>query len=230
MPRLRQLHKDPVMVSFSKRIDRYRWDYHRAISLLESVSIVASIVEHCSSIKNDLRVLPEDRHFIENIRAYNQIVSMTSLGAHVDKSVNIGRGPYVFKISVQLYQSISSLCPEEGESPRILQLYIYDTDNEVDNRMNHFGGENSSLRKDIVEGLIELLDTHNALVRLFRTTREKFADTHVPNFHVRLYNVVGAHEYELQTGDMLGVIVFEPGPETDMDYDIVIEKKKSPFT
>nr|GEW04594.1 DNA helicase [Tanacetum cinerariifolium] len=86
-------------------------------------------------------------------------------------------------------------------------------------------GENSYLRKDIVEGLIELLDTHNALVQFFRTAREKLANTHVPNFQVRLYNVVGAYEYELPTGDMLGAIVYEPGPETQMDYDIVIEER-----
>ncbi|GKG13810.1 hypothetical protein Tco_0350770 [Tanacetum coccineum] len=91
--------------------------------------------------------------------------------------------------------------------------------------MSHFGGENSDLRRDIVEGLIDLLDNHNALVQLFRTVREKLADTHIPNFKVRLYNVVGAHEYELPTGDMLGAIVYEAGPDTEMDYDIVLEER-----
>ncbi|GKE62546.1 DNA helicase, partial [Tanacetum coccineum] len=172
-----------------------------------------------------IKLLLQDRHFMENIRAYNQMFSMTSLGAHIDDSVNNGRGTYVFKISGQLYHWLGSLCPAEGEPPRFLQLYIYDTDNEVDNRMSHFGGQNSELRRDIVEGLIDMLDTHNALVHLFRTAREKLADTHIPNFKVRLYNVVGAREYELPTGDMLGAIVYEPGPETDMDYDIVIEER-----
>ncbi|GJY45173.1 DNA helicase [Tanacetum coccineum] len=172
-----------------------------------------------------IKLLLQDRHFMENIRAYNQMFSMTSLGANIDESINIGRGPYVFKISGQLYHWIGSLCPEEGQPPRFLQLYVYDTDNEVDNRMNHFGGQNSNLRRDIVEGLIELLDTHNALVQLFRTAREKLADTDIPNFQVRLYNVVGAHEYELPTGDTLGAIVYEPGPETQMDYDIIIEER-----
>nr|GEV79029.1 helitron helicase-like domain-containing protein [Tanacetum cinerariifolium] len=113
----------------------------------------------------------------------------------------------------------------QGEPPRFLQLYIYDTDNEVDNRMSHFGGDNSILRRDIVEGLIDMLDTHNALLQLFRTTHEKYEDIHVPNFKVRLYNVIGAREYELPTGDMLGAIVYEPGPEFDMDYDIVLEER-----
>ncbi|GJZ62898.1 hypothetical protein Tco_0619319 [Tanacetum coccineum] len=86
-------------------------------------------------------------------------------------------------------------------------------------------GENSVLRRDIVKGLIDLLDTHNALVQLFRMAREKFEDTHIPNFKVCLYNVVGAQEYELPTGDMLGAIVYETGPEADMDYDIVWEER-----
>ncbi|GJS88090.1 DNA helicase [Tanacetum coccineum] len=172
-----------------------------------------------------IKLLLEDRHFLENIRAYNQMFSMTSLGAHIDESINNGRGPYVFKISGQLYHWIGSLCPAEGEPPRFLQLYIYDTDNEVDNRMSHFGGNNSTLRRDIVEGLIDMLDTHNALVQLFRTVCEKYEDIHVPNFKVRLYNVVGAREYKLPTGDMLGAIVYEPGPESDMDYDIVLEER-----
>nr|GEY05878.1 helitron helicase-like domain-containing protein [Tanacetum cinerariifolium] len=66
---------------------------------------------------------------------------------------------------------------------------------------------------------------HNALVKLFRTTREKIQDNHVPNFQVRLYSVIGAQEYELPTRDMLGAIVYEVGPENDMDYDIMLEER-----
>ncbi|GKF93369.1 hypothetical protein Tco_0280088, partial [Tanacetum coccineum] len=66
--------------------------------------------------------------------------AMTSFGAKVDDSVNKGRGPYVFKVSGQIYHWIGSLCPEEGHDPRFLQLYIYDTQDEVANRMQNFGG------------------------------------------------------------------------------------------
>ncbi|GJV99432.1 DNA helicase [Tanacetum coccineum] len=98
-------------------------------------------------------------------------------------------------------------------------------DNEVNNRLSHYGEDNNTLCRDIVEGLIDLLDSHNALVQLFRTACEKFQDAHVPNFKVRLYNVVGVKEYELPTGDMLGAIVYETGPKSDMDYDIVLEER-----
>nr|GEU53686.1 DNA helicase [Tanacetum cinerariifolium] len=75
-------------------------------------------------------------------------------GARVDDSINVGRGPYVFKISCQLYHWLGSLCPAEGDPPRFLKLYVYDTENKVDNRMAHFGGDNSGLRRDIVEGWV----------------------------------------------------------------------------
>ncbi|GJS36348.1 DNA helicase [Tanacetum coccineum] len=79
-----------------------------------------------------------NKHFMENIRAYNQMFAMTSFGAKIDESINAGRGPYVFKVSDQIYHWIGSLCPPPEEAPRFLQLYIYDTDNEVENRMRHF--------------------------------------------------------------------------------------------
>ncbi|GJZ20343.1 DNA helicase [Tanacetum coccineum] len=121
-----------------------------------------------------IKLLLQDRHFLENIRAYNQMFSMALLGAQIDESINNGRGPYVFKISGQLYHWIGSLCAAEG---------------------------------------------------LFRTAREKFQDAHIPNFKVWLCNVIGAREYELPTGDMLGAIVYETGPKSDMDYYIVLEER-----
>ncbi|GKD06430.1 DNA helicase [Tanacetum coccineum] len=94
-----------------------------------------------------------------------------------------------------------SLCPadgKDGEPPRFLQLYIYDTDNEVDNRLTHFGGDNNVLRRDIVEGLIDLLDSCIMSLVLGNTN---------------------------SLGDMLGAIVYEAGPENDMDYDIMLEER-----
>ena len=105
-----------------------------------------------------------NRHFMENIRAYNQIFAMTSFCAEIDNSINMGRGPYVFKISGQLYHRIGSLCPAPDKRPQFLQLYIYDTQNEVANHLQHFQRSGQGLRPDIVENLIELLDEHNELV------------------------------------------------------------------
>ena len=97
-----------------------------------------------------IKQLFDDLHFMENIRAYNQMFAMTSLGAEIDKSVNVGRGPYVFKISGQLYHWIGGMCPEQGKRPKFLQLYIYDTNTEVDNRLENMHRNGEGLRREIV--------------------------------------------------------------------------------
>ena len=91
-----------------------------------------------------------DADFMHNIRAYNQMFAMTSFGANVDNTVNQGRGPYVFKVSGQIYHSIGSLCPTGDAKPCFLQLYIYDTENEVQNRMSHFEGAGKSINKSFL--------------------------------------------------------------------------------
>nr|GEW35789.1 helitron helicase-like domain-containing protein [Tanacetum cinerariifolium] len=60
------------------------------------------------------------------------------------------------------------------------------------------------------------------------TTREKLFDSEVPPFKVRLFNIVGAREYELPTGDTLGAIMYESGPDAAMDFDIIIEQRTGP--
>ncbi|GJX97177.1 DNA helicase [Tanacetum coccineum] len=173
--------------------------------------------------------LLENKYFMENIRAYNQMFSMTSFGAKVYDSINRGRYPYVFKVSGQIYHWIGSLCPPPGESSRFLQLYIYDTDHEVENRLRHFGGiDDSDLDPDIVEGLIHFLDAHNQLVQLFRTSRDKCGDIHVPEFKIRLYNAEGARGYELSTSNTLGAVVFDNGVTSSTDFDIIIQEKDGP--
>ncbi|GKD89703.1 hypothetical protein Tco_1365210, partial [Tanacetum coccineum] len=168
-------------------------------------------------------------HFMENIRAYNQMFAMTSFGAKVDESVNRGMGPYVFKISGQIYHWIGSLCPEDGDHPRFLQMYIYDTDNEVNNRMRHFGGLDApGLNPEIVEGLIHVFGEHNGLVRLFRTARDRCNAGEIPGFKIRLYNLGGVRGYELPTSDVLGAIVFEDGPRSRTDFDVIIEFRGGP--
>lgn len=95
-----------------------------------------------------IRQLFTDRHFMENIKAYNFMFSIISLRAQVDNSVKRGRGPYVFKISGQSYHWIGGLCQPENCDPRFLQLYVFDTQNEVDNRLQPFdsGVEHCALK------------------------------------------------------------------------------------
>ncbi|GKE32203.1 hypothetical protein Tco_1451525 [Tanacetum coccineum] len=109
---------------------------------------------------NEVKELFRDKGFQENIRAYNQMFAMTSFGACIDDSVNKRRGPYVFKISGQIYHWIGSLCPEPGNPPH----------------------NSSQLDPEIVSSFISVLDEHNELVRLFRTARDRIEASAIPDF------------------------------------------------
>ncbi|KAI9083958.1 hypothetical protein K1719_034216 [Acacia pycnantha] len=76
------------------------------------------------------------RNFYENIRQYNNVFSFTSMGGKIDHSKNTGGGPYSFVMSGMNYHNIGSLLPPEGSRPVYSQLYIFDTENEVSNRIS----------------------------------------------------------------------------------------------
>jgi hypothetical protein len=81
--------------------------------------------------KNDRK----SRFFLENIRSFNSMFAFTSMGGEIDKTKNKGRSPPVFVLNGENYHQIGSLIPKPGHQPKFAQLYIYDTDNELKNRM-----------------------------------------------------------------------------------------------
>lgn len=85
--------------------------------------------------------LLENKHamskkFIEQIRAYNMMFSFTSMGGKIDYSINRGAGPYTFRLSGQNLHKIGTLLPTEGCPPKFSQLYIFEPNEEIENRKN----------------------------------------------------------------------------------------------
>lgn len=76
--------------------------------------------------------------FMRLIRQYNSLFAFTSIGANIDRSINTGHGPYVFRINGVVHHRIGSLIPAPGKRLEYAQLYIYDTTNELQNRLNIF--------------------------------------------------------------------------------------------
>nr|GEW23871.1 putative PIF1 DNA helicase/replication protein A1-like protein [Tanacetum cinerariifolium] len=73
--------------------------------------------------------------FIDNIRRYNSMFSFTSMGGKQDKSVNTGRGLYCYRIQGMNCHRMGALLPNKGKHLIVLPLYIYDTENEIKNRI-----------------------------------------------------------------------------------------------
>ncbi|GJV76911.1 DNA helicase [Tanacetum coccineum] len=76
-----------------------------------------------------IQQLLRNSHFMDHVRAYNQMFSMTSFGAKIDDSINRGRGPYVFKDEV------------------------------ANRMQNFQGRDEDTLNPEIVEGLIHIVYT-----------------------------------------------------------------------
>ena len=105
-----------------------------------------------------------------------------------------------------------------------MQLYIHDTQNEVQNRLSHFKpSKQAALDPQIIEGLIQFFDAHNELIQVLRTARDLCAQVDIPEFNLWLYNAEGARGYELPTSNTVAAIVFDNGPASESDYDVIIQ-------
>lgn len=57
------------------------------------------------------------------------------MAANIDKNINKGDGLYVFLINGQIHHRIGSRLPEPGNIPIFVEIYIFDTKNEIENRI-----------------------------------------------------------------------------------------------
>ncbi|KAI9109781.1 hypothetical protein K1719_019411 [Acacia pycnantha] len=87
----------------------------------------------------------QSNFFLKNIRTYNNMFCFTSMGGRIDHSINSrGGGPYY-------HHFIGSLLPPQGNPPVYAQLYIYDTENEISNRMSTARSELNQVNEEEVE-------------------------------------------------------------------------------
>lgn len=116
------------------------------------------------------------------------------MGAKIDHAINRSRGPYVFCINSQIHHRIGSLLPSAGEPPQFVELYIYDTENEITNRIHALDTSErleADLDRNIIQGLLQMLDDHNPLVKTFRMAKDRLKDHGEENVAIR---IIGARE------------------------------------
>ncbi|KAM3034710.1 hypothetical protein ACUV84_028545 [Puccinellia chinampoensis] len=168
-------------------------------------------------------------NYRKNIRSYNSMFAFTSMGGNLNKKINNGGGPYVFRLNGQNRHQIGTLLPEEGNKPRFHQLYIYDTKNEIRNRVeaSRSGKRNASLDETIVSGLLSMLDENNTLAQSFRMARDRFRDDDFSNFTLRLLgnrDQDGRQDNMPSASEVAALIVKDP-TQNYYGRDIVLEYK-----
>ncbi|KAH7850741.1 hypothetical protein Vadar_002294 [Vaccinium darrowii] len=172
-------------------------------------------------------------NFMDNIRSYNSMMSFTSMGGKVDHSVLDGRGPYTFRISGENYHRIGSLLPTPGQKPKFAQLYIYDTEHELQNRvdvMGDRGGGRSTIDLSTLEGLKEMLNLCNPYVQIFRTTRDAMLNQNVPSLHVHIMHSRGERQYIRPTANEVAAIIIGDDTVVETHRDIIVHNKDEAST
>lgn len=171
----------------------------------------------------------DSNHFRDLIRTYNSLLSMTSIGCHVDERINNGSAPYVFKISGEVYHRIGSLLPLPDYRPSFLQLYVFDTEHELQNRIAPFSVTSTTreIRHALVESLMRMLDTHNVLVRNFRCLRDRYLESNLPEFQIRIRSDRNhlSHQYSAPTAsEIVGFVVSDLSAD-QKGRDIIVEHR-----
>ncbi|XVF71905.1 hypothetical protein PTKIN_Ptkin12aG0077500 [Pterospermum kingtungense] len=164
--------------------------------------------------------------FRENIRLYNSLFQFTSIGGKINDEINRRPGPYVFRLCGQNHHKIGSLLPIDGASPKFAQLYIYDTANELSNRMSMFASASRPKpQEDIVNQLIQMFNQTNVIVKAFRMAHDRFQESNFIHVRLRLVGDRSENQYSnVMANEVAGLIV---GDFDDLasHRDIIVEDK-----
>ncbi|XP_056685898.1 uncharacterized protein [Spinacia oleracea] len=170
---------------------------------------------------------PQLKKLKEQSRMLNSIFALTSMGGKVDNTINQGNSPYVFRLNGQNHHKIGSLLPQIGERPRFTHLYIYDTENEISNRINSLGnnGQHSNLNPDIVDALSKMFDEHNELTKAFRMARERFEENDLQPIRLRLIGTrqKDGRQYNLPTSSEVAALIIGTGDNEKGHRDEIVE-------
>uniref|UniRef100_A0A803PIG5 ATP-dependent DNA helicase n=1 Tax=Cannabis sativa TaxID=3483 RepID=A0A803PIG5_CANSA len=132
-------------------------------------------------------------------------------------------------MSGQNYHHIGSLLPEDGKRPQFAQFYIYDTKNEIDNRMNTLLNpeKKTEIDNEIVVELSKMLDQHNTLVKSFRMVRDKYKEQPEATLRLRLLQnrASDGRQYNMPTiSEVVGLIVGDFS-EANYERDVIVEHR-----
>jgi hypothetical protein len=107
----------------------------------------------------------DSKYFREHIRYFNSHFSFTSLGVTLDRRVSTAArtGVYTFRACGGLYHALDNLVPADN-GPRHLQLYIYDTDE----NLFHRAKRSPDLNIDVIRKILRILE-HNPYAQVFKS-------------------------------------------------------------
>ncbi|WJX24343.1 DNA helicase [Trifolium repens] len=111
----------------------------------------------------------------------------------------------------------------------VIKLYIYDTQNEIANRLSHFSSTDSqhTLDPGLVKDILDIMDTCNVLVKSFRMVRDYIQQDEMVPVALRLFRD-GKHDprtYNVPHLDEVAALVVGDIGDGEDGRDIVVRKR-----
>ncbi|WJX27992.1 hypothetical protein P8452_16762 [Trifolium repens] len=129
-------------------------------------------------------------HNFDNIEHFKSVLYETS---ECEPILDFGVPDFTCtKCSAELWyeERIGSLLPEAGTSPKFAQLYVFDTDNEVQNRASNFRSTNSKkppIDLSLVKDLQDMVYNCNPLAKAYRKVKDAIQSGNECKLSLRLY-------------------------------------------
>ena len=179
------------------------------------------------------RTSTQSKQFLENIRKYNGLVSMSSKnisGKLTDFSKCKTQGPNIFKMSGQMYHLIPNVLPVDGKKSKFSQIYVYDkeSEKELDARFEHLKeNEQKLVKRETLNIVQEELKKINPFVKIFKAAAKVFKESPGKNLKmvIKAKGSVGAKKKK-SNPDVEDVVVIAPGEQTE-PRDVVLYRSQT---
>ncbi|CAI0446647.1 unnamed protein product [Linum tenue] len=122
------------------------------------------------------------------------------------------------------YHRIGSLLPVDGERPKFAQLYIFEPEGELDNRLANFASRESVLLPELPTQLLRMLDETNELVKTFRRIRQELQQSSTVNLRLRIFGIASRNrQYDLPTSSDVAALIPGDFIADRNDRDIIVD-------
>ncbi|KAG7994346.1 hypothetical protein I3843_01G054000 [Carya illinoinensis] len=145
----------------------------------------------------------ESVHFKTYVRTYNNKFAFTSFGVKFDKDLcRRNRGVYTFRTQGQIYHYIDDLIPLNGR-PSYFQLYFYDTEHELENRIS----DSDRMNPSIIAELIDILRIN--LYSVFFRSLDDLSNLENQVIHIRSDVGLDQRVFNAPTSSQVAAILVE---------------------
>ncbi|XP_072087300.1 uncharacterized protein [Arachis hypogaea] len=135
----------------------------------------------------------------------------------------------VKELNGQNYHRLGSLLPPDSLRPTFAQLYIYDIENDIDNRIGtlRFNKTINEQDKKIVAILRNMLDKYNSLAKSFYYARDRYQQKNCTNIKLMLINkkTTDGRTYNLPSASEVATLIVGDVEQLNKDRDIIIKSQ-----